>query len=1233
MSAKRWFWLSPILLLILLFTASFTPYGSRLVVAVLDKFTPLDIEYSHGSLARELTLIRLGLKLESVAIELHSLSVDIDLACIFYSRVCFEQLSLEELVVDFPAGKAEETNADPQTVTPVLIEFPVALEADRFSIANTRISWSGGGWKSGLIEGGFIVAGSQLRLSDIRGVDPHLTIEISPDEAVDPVELIQLPQLHLPVELIVEGLLLEQPHWQLGELSHQHDVFRLIGKWQHSVLDITHASISSKGWGDLSLAGRVEFLDDWPLVISANTQLTEPPVWIGLHDREIEISLSGTLADLKVMADMPGAQQYQLAGAVNTLAQGLPFDSELTVSWSVPLNIDDIPGVAGELPQFQLHSPMRLKADGSSDLWSFSFQGGAEGLGYDQLELALSGHYRNNMLWIDTADLHDASTDSALVIEGTVSFEDALQWNLALRSSGAKIPELGDMLSGRLNGSLVTRGTWAEGQWQAGIEAVDLQGEINNMPARASGSVSVNDQLYLSNSNVFLSIKESELAITSRRGDASRDADLLFELNVQNLGRWLDETGGSVSVSGSVEQSRQRLVFEGFGEELHWQGIDVSHGHFEGNYALADDRDFDLSLALSEIAHELGALDILTLAVSSSAAQQNITLVSRGDVAANLQVEGAFFGSTGMGALEATEIVSPVGTWVLGESVAIEWEEGSGRLTIAQHCWTQDSASLCSGEIDIGEEGSGSLVFIAGMELFDTLLPAATGLDGILDFAADAQWSSGAGLVANARADVSPGSFTLLVGEEQLAVDWEKASFTASLDSGALGLSGEMWRNQSRQLNLKLAIPADGSQKLDGSLSILELDLAGILKPLIPFFPELKGRLNGELALSGTGNAPLLNGEVRLTDGSFSVVGNPTTFEEISLTMSAVGDRADLAGSLLVGTGPTKLTGRVSLRPEVIVELGIEGEQQALFMPPSMEATVSEKLELVAKKDSLELRGIITVLKGVLEHEQLPAGSIDVSSDIVEVDYAGNVVSETSAFDLIADIQVNILDTFDVVGTGLWTTVGGSLDLKKASALPLQLTGELNIIEGEIEAFGQSLDILRGNISFVGEPDNPDLNLRAERDIPEESIKVGVEVLGNLEDFTFNVYSNPALSKSQAMSYLIRGRGLDEGSETDGAALALSIGLGAFNKSGIVDGINSIPGLSEVSFGTEGDSSDTTAQVSGYVGKRLYLAYGVGLYEPINVLTTRFYLQSQLWLEVVSSLNSSADIYYSFAID
>ena len=218
-------------------------------------------------------------------------------------------------------------------------------------------------------------------------------------------------------------------------------------------------------------------------------------------------------------------------------------------------------------------------------------------------------------------------------------------------------------------------------------------------------------------------------------------------------------------------------------------------------------------------------------------------------------------------------------------------------------------------------------------------------------------------------------------------------------------------------------------------------------------------------------------------------------------------------------------------------------------------------------------------------------------------------------------------------GRQLTTRVGGNLELKKEVSEPLRLYGELNILDGEINAFGQQLTIQRGDISFVGDTDNPDLNIRAERDIRNESIKVGVQVLGDLESFEFNIYSTPELPENEAMSYLLRGRGLDQGAEADGAAMALSLGLGAVNRTGLVEGINRIPGVSDFTIGTDGEADNTTATVSGYVGERLYLAYGVGVYEPINVLTTRLYLQARLWLEVVSGLDNSADIYYSFDIE
>ena len=66
---------------------------------------------------------------------------------------------------------------------------------------------------------------------------------------------------------------------------------------------------------------------------------------------------------------------------------------------------------------------------------------------------------------------------------------------------------------------------------------------------------------------------------------------------------------------------------------------------------------------------------------------------------------------------------------------------------------------------------------------------------------------------------------------------------------------------------------------------------------------------------------------------------------------------------------------------------------------------------------------------------------------------------------------------------------------------------------------------------------------------------------------------------------------------------------------------------------TKVDADDKQASIAGYLGDKVYIKYGIGIIEPINELTVRFYLLSRLWVETVSGLENSADVYYSFDIN
>jgi autotransporter translocation and assembly factor TamB len=360
------------------------------------------------------------------------------------------------------------------------------------------------------------------------------------------------------------------------------------------------------------------------------------------------------------------------------------------------------------------------------------------------------------------------------------------------------------------------------------------------------------------------------------------------------------------------------------------------------------------------------------------------------------------------------------------------------------------------------------------------------------------------------------------------------------------------------------------------------------------------------------------------------MVETPTVIEALQLHIKLQGDNAAIQGGLLLGGGKVDITGNLGYNPETFIELNLLGERETLLFPPSTQLLLSHNIKLMATANYLEVSGDLIVHEGVLEHEELPEGAVALSEDVVVVGYVG---PQPRPFDLGMDVQVAIEDQFKVVGSVVDVTVGGNLHLLQVRGRPLQLFGNLNVVGGELRAYGQHLKVKRGTLAFSGAPENPTLDMRAERIIARENITVGVELNGTLEDPVLEVYSDPVLSNTESLSYLVRGRGLDAGAGADGTALAVSMGASIVNQTGVLGNLDKVPGISGVEIGAQGADDDTTATVSGYLGSRIYLSYGVGLYEPINVLTARLYLQTQLWLEVVSSLENSLDLYYSFDIE
>ncbi len=815
---------------------------------------------------------------------------------------------------------------------------------------------------------------------------------------------------------------------------------------------------------------------------------------------------------------------------------------------------------------------------------------------------------------------------------GVLEYAGQVHWSAVLETSGLDLRPLADYGTGRIEGQLQLLGEVAGEQWEISLVGADLRGTLNDLPARLKGYAGIDNQLRLLPSELLGELNGTRLLL---RASADKSVPRQLEIHVDDLGLWVVDSHGSLSLQASLAPDWEHFAATGSLLDLDWQGLKIASGRIDGNYRPQDGGQFSLDVKLADLAMAGIELDTARLSAHGDASTQAVSLQSRGDIDGVLELAGKV-GADGVwaGQLAATTLQTSEGNWYLGETVAINFSPSPARLRLAAHCWQFGQSRVCPGETLLGEDGRTSLALESDLVALNAFLPDDLQLKGMLKAQFSASWAPGLAVTIDGEAEGRDILLTRQFGAgESGSVAWQRIDASVHNDAGGLSLVTGFYSGDNQVIDLDLHLGAENGRPLSGALDIAGLQL-GVLAPFMPTMSVLQGELRGQLRLAGTIDRPLADGGLHLSRGHFVLLGNPTELQQLELQLDAQGDRAALHGEGLLGGGGLAVSGNLQSQPEWRLELALEGGQHQILLPPYTQMLVSEKLDLKVTGGLLDLNGDIVVHEGSLEHEQLPEGGVTLSDDVVEVDLTGNVIYEPAPFDISMNVGLLIKEHFKIVGDMVDATVGGDLQLRQAPRQPLQVFGNLNVIGGELRAYQQRLRIQRGTVSFAGTPDNPELNVRAQREISGDKVVVGLQLQGTLKQPKLEIFSDPVMSHGEAMSYLVRGRGLDSGAGADGVAMALSLGTGLVNQSALVTELNRIPGISNIAFGAEGSNeSDTAATVGGYIGERLYLSYGMGIYEPINVLTARLYLYTRLWLEVVSRLENSVDLYYSFDID
>jgi translocation and assembly module TamB len=413
--------------------------------------------------------------------------------------------------------------------------------------------------------------------------------------------------------------------------------------------------------------------------------------------------------------------------------------------------------------------------------------------------------------------------------------------------------------------------------------------------------------------------------------------------------------------------------------------------------------------------------------------------------------------------------------------------------------------------------------------------------------------------------------------------------------AGRLALPG--WRRLGQPL-----APEPLTATLDGRLTDLRF-----VEAFMPQLDSVAGSATLDARVGGTVGEPTVAGGLRVQDAAARVPLLGILLQDVQL--AAQGDQAGaltIDGSMRSGPGTLALSGSTPVSPtfQQPGRLRIRGENFQAANTEETKALVSPSLDVTLIGDSTDIRGEIRIPFAHVELAQLPETAVSPSDDVVFVD---DTAAQRAPQRFAADLRVVLGDSVSFDAFNFAAELGGEIHVVQLPEQPARGSGTIVIEEGRYAAYGQDLTVSQGLIRFAGGPvDNPALDIRAQR-LAEDSVIAGLQIRGTVKQPEVTIFSEPAMSESRALEYIVLGHPRGQGSPSSGGLVSKAVSsLGLRGGNLIANTLGRGIGLDEARIESEGDVSQASFVAGSYLSPHLYVSYGVGLFDAINRLRLRY---------------------------
>ncbi|OZY32825.1 translocation/assembly module TamB domain-containing protein [Pseudomonas lundensis] len=799
-----------------------------------------------------------------------------------------------------------------------------------------------------------------------------------------------------------------------------------------------------------------------------------------------------------------------------------------------------------------------------------------------------------------------------------VQFADGVAWDTALDLSAIDPAYWVAELPGNLGGPLRSTGSFKDERLELNAN-LDLKGRLRGLPAvlqaKAQGA---GEDWNLSALDIRLG--DNRINGTAR---VQQQLKAQLDLNLPRLGQlWPDLRGqlkGRVDVGGTLKAPQGKLVLNG--QQLAFADNHLQHLSLDA--ALDRNQHGRIDLKGSGITSGDTQLGVLTVNGSGDLKRQQLKLALQGPMLQlALALDGGLDKDQWRGRLLSGDVKAGGQDWALQKPARLE-RLADGRINLGAQCWMSGPASLCSEEQRLMPDPK--LRFHLKQFPLDSLakwLPDDFRWQGQLnaDLSLDLPASGPKGQVV---VDASGGTLRIKDKGQWLDFPYQTLRLTSQLTPSRVDTRFDFNGGKLGQLMLNARInPLPKSKPVTGDFRLSGLDVS-VIRPFVPMVETLAGQLNGTGTFTGGLLAPRINGTVALTGGQISGPQLPTTIENLQLTANIVGETALLNGGWTSGQlGLGSISGNVAWGNTMAVNVLVKGSHLPVTVEPYAKLDVAPDLRISLNPDNtLLIAGKVNVPKGEITVRELPPSTVKVSDDTVIV---GQQTSDADA-PMVVDMDIDV-----IVGQELLTFSGFGLNADLVGQVHignnLDTRGELRLNNGRYRAYGQRLTIRRARLLFAGPIAQPYLDIEAIRQT--DDVIAGIRLTGSAEQPTTQIFSEPAMSQEQALSYLILGRPLSGTGEDNNMLAEAALGLGLMGSSGITSGLANHLGIKDFELDTEGSGDSTSVVASGKINERLSVRYGVGVFEPASTIALRYKLSKRVYVEVASGFASSLDIFY-----